>query len=129
MILTVTPIYAALVALLFLVLSARVISYRRANMISLGDTGDKALLKRMRAQANCAEYAPLALFLMLVAELNGAPAFAVHLMGAALLAGRVLHAVGFSATPQKMILRQSGMLLTLGMILLSALGLIGHALI
>ena len=129
MILTVTPIYAALVALLFLVLSARVISYRRANMISLGDTGDKALLKRMRAQANCAEYAPLALFLMLVAELNGAPAFAVHLMGAALLGGRVLHAVGFSATPQKMILRQSGMLLTLGMILLSALGLIGHALI
>lgn len=124
----VTSLYTALVALLFLVLSARVILYRRAHMISLGDTGDKALLKRMRAQANCGEYAPIALLLLLVAELNAAPALALHLMGLTLLVGRVLHAVGFSATPQRMILRQVGMVMTLGMILLSALGLIGHAL-
>lgn len=124
----VTSLYTALVALLFLVLSARVILYRRAHMISLGDTGDKALLKRMRAQANCGEYAPVALLLLLVAELNAAPALALHLMGLTLLVGRVLHAVGFSATPQRMILRQVGMVMTLGMILLSALGLIGHAL-
>lgn len=124
----VTSLYTALVALLFLVLSARVILYRRAQMISLGDTGDKALLKRMRAQANCGEYAPIALLLLLVAELNAAPALALHLMGLTLLVGRVLHAVGFSATPQRMILRQVGMVMTLGMILLSALGLIGHAL-
>jgi hypothetical protein len=36
--------------------------------------------------------------------------------------------LGFAATPQKIILRQIGMLLTLLMIALSALGLIGHAL-
>ena len=128
MILTVTPLYAALVALLFLALSARVILYRRANMISLGDTGDKALLKRMRAQANCGEYAPIALLLLLLTEMNGAPAVALHLLGAALVLGRVFHAVGFSSTPQKMILRQLGMVLTLAMILLTALGLIGHSL-
>ncbi|GLT10192.1 MAPEG family protein [Sulfitobacter porphyrae] len=124
----VTALYTACMALLFLILSARVILYRRANRISLGDVGDKALIKRMRAQANCGEYAPIGLMLLLVSELSGAPALALHLMGMTLLAGRFLHAVGFSATPQKMILRQLGMAMTLAMILFSALGLIGHAL-
>lgn len=129
MTLTITPIYAALVVLLFLGLSWRVILYRRANRLSLGDTGDKNLLKRMRAQANCAEYAPLALLLMVMSELTGAPALALHLMGLTLLAGRVLHALGFAATPQKIILRQLGMLLTLLMMAVTALGLLAHALI
>lgn len=126
--LTITSLYAALTALIFLVLSWRVITYRRANVISLGDKGDKNLLKRMRAQANCAEYAPLALILLMLTELNGAPASALHLLGLALIAGRVLHAIGFASTPQKIILRQIGMLLTVGMIAFCALGLIAHAL-
>ena len=129
MTITVTPIYAALTALIFLALSWRVIMYRRANVISLGDSGDKNLLKRMRAQANCAEYAPIALLLILLTELAGAPAIAVHLLGIALVAGRALHAYGFASTPQKIILRQLGMVLTLGAIALAALGLLGHALL
>ncbi|NNK15320.1 MAG: hypothetical protein HKP51_00280 [Sulfitobacter sp.] len=127
MTLTITPIYAALLALLFLVLSWRVILYRRAKVISLGDTGDKNLLKRMRAQANWAEYTPIALILMLLTELSGAPGITLHLMGIALLGGRILHAVGFASTPQKIILRQVGMVLTLAVIALGALGLLGHA--
>jgi uncharacterized protein len=129
MTLSITPIYAALIVLLFLVLSWRVILYRRANRLSLGDTGDKNLLKRMRAQANCAEYAPLALLLMVMSELMGSPAVALHLMGLTLVAGRVLHALGFAATPQKIVLRQLGMLLTLLMMAVTALGLLAHAVI
>jgi uncharacterized membrane protein YecN with MAPEG domain len=129
MILTITPIYAACITLLYLALTWHVIAYRRANLISLGDTGDKNLLKRMRAQANCAEYAPLGLILLLLIELTGAPAYAVHLLGLALLGGRVLHAYGFASTPQKFIFRQLGMVLTLLMLIISALGLLGHALI
>ncbi len=129
MTLVITPIYAALTAFIFLTLSWRVIAYRRANLISVGDTGDKNLLKRMRAQANCAEYAPLALLLLLMVELAGAPAIAVHLAGAALVVGRLLHAYGFASTPQKMIFRQIGMVLTLAMIAFSAIGLLGHALL
>lgn len=125
---TITPIYAALTALIFLTLSWRIIAYRRANLISLGDKGDKNLLKRIRAQANCAEYAPLALMILLLVELSGAPAVAVHLMGAALVIGRVLHAYGFATTPQKLIFRQIGTLLSLCMIGLGALGLLAHAL-
>ena len=129
MIITISPIYAALTAFIFLGLSWRVIQYRRANIISLGDKGDKNLLKRMRAQANCAEYAPVALLVLLMTELAGAPAVAVHLMGVAIVLGRVLHAYGFSSTPQIIILRQIGILLNLLAIGLGALGLLAHALL
>lgn len=128
MALAVSPLYAALTAVIFLILSARVILYRRANLISLGDNGDKNLLKRMRAQANCAEYAPLGLVLLVLTELAGAPALAVHIAGLMLVAGRGLHAYGFASTPQIMIFRQIGMVLTLTMIALTALGLLGHTL-
>jgi uncharacterized membrane protein YecN with MAPEG domain len=124
--LAVTPIYTALLVCLFLVLTYRVITYRRANLLSLGDYGDKNLLKRMRAQANFVEYTPLALLLLLMAELQGSPPVALHLMGLTLLAGRLLHAVGFASTPQKIILRQVGMGLTLLMLAGTALGLLGH---
>jgi uncharacterized membrane protein YecN with MAPEG domain len=126
---TITPIYAALTAFIFLALSWRVIRYRRANLISLGDKGDKNLLKRMRAQANCAEYAPFAVVILLLVEMSGAPALAVHLMGIALVAGRALHAYGFASTPQLISLRQLGMLLTLLVIALGALGLLAYALL
>ena len=123
----VTAIYASVLALLFVGLSARVILYRRATRQGLGDHGDKSLLKRMRAQANCAEYAPMGVLLLGIAELNGAPVVALHVLGATLLAGRVLHAVGFSRSPQVMGFRVGGMGLTLGMILVTALGLLAHA--
>lgn len=126
---SITPVYAALLTFVYLVLTWRVISYRRANLISLGDNDDKALRKRMRAQANCIEYVPLGLILMILTEAQNVPPLALHAMGVSLLLGRVLHAVGFSATPQKMILRQAGMVLTLTMLALSALALLGHALV
>jgi len=125
---TITALYAGLIGLVFIALSWRVILYRRANMISLGDSGDKALLKRMRAQSNCAEYAPIGIVLLLLAELAGAPVLALHIIGIALVAGRIVHAIGFSSTPQKMILRQLGMVLTLSTITLTSLGLIADTL-
>ncbi|WP_370400917.1 MAPEG family protein [Sulfitobacter sp. JB4-11] len=124
---TITALYAALITLVYFVLTWRVITYRRANQLSLGDSGDKNLLKRMRAQANCAENAPLGLILILLVELQGAPAIAVHGLGMLLLAGRIVHPLGFAVTPQKIVLRQIGMLLTFACLLLAAFGLLAHA--
>ena len=117
----VTPIYAGLIALLFLALSARVIFYRRSAQVSLGDGADKELLSRIRAQANCAEYAPLGLLLLLLAELQGTPVLILHLLGAALLAGRVMHGVALSIRPQRLNLRVAGMALTLTAIGIAAI--------
>ncbi|MEM6303484.1 MAG: MAPEG family protein [Pseudomonadota bacterium] len=121
MILTVTPIYAALLGLFYIGLAVRVIRYRRGNRISLGDAEDKAMRKRLRVHGNFAEYAPLALILLLLVELQDTPALAVHALGLSLLAGRVLHAAGLGSTPQRMNLRVTGMVLTLSMIAVAAL--------
>ena len=120
MTLAVTPLYAGCLALLFVLLSVRVILRRRVVKVSVGDGGDKELIKRIRVQANCAEYAPLGLVLMLIVELSDAADLTVHELGLMLVAGRALHAVGMGLTPQIPALRIIGMGLTFTMIGLSA---------
>ena len=125
----ITGLYAALIAVIYVTLSVRVITYRRAHKIGLGDDGNKSLMKRMRAQANCAEYAPFGLLLMALVELQDAAPSAVHLIGLMLLAGRAVHGYGFSMSPPVMILRQAGMMLTFGSYLVSIFCLLYFALI
>ncbi len=128
MTLSITPLYAALLALVFLVLSFRVIFVRRGERISLGDGENPALRARVRVHANFAEYTPLALLLMLMAELLGGGAILVHGLGLMVLIGRVAHAWGVSAHPQIMILRQVGMVLTFLALLIGALANLWFAL-
>lgn len=125
--LDITSAYAGLGALILVFLSLRVIRYRRGNKISVGDGGDEHLLRRMRAQANCAEYLPIGLLLLALVEAGQASSLVVHTLGFMLLAGRFIHAWGFSASPQIMTARVAGMVLSLTMILLSAVWLFLHA--
>ncbi len=126
--LTVTPIYAGLLGLLLVWLSVAVILHRLRARVSVGDGADKGLAKAIRVQANFTEYAPLGLILLAISELQGAPVLALHGLGGLLLAGRVLHAVGYGRTPQIVGLRQLGMGLTFTMLVLASLGCLGHAL-
>lgn len=109
----ITSLYAIPLVVIFLILSARVIVYRRATQQGLGDHGDKSLMKRMRAQSNFAEYAPFGLVLMILVELQVPGARALHLIGGLLVLGRAAHGYGFSASPPVMRLRVAGMALTL----------------
>jgi uncharacterized membrane protein YecN with MAPEG domain len=128
MTLTITPIYAGLVGLLLVTLSFRVIFRRRSAGVTIGDGADKDLTKRIRVQANCAEYAPIGILLLAISELQGAPVWSLHALGVALIAGRAIHAVGLGSTPQIIPLRKLGMLLTFVMIAAASLGMIGSAL-
>jgi len=107
-----TPIYAALLAFVLIFLSLRVIRTRRTAKVALGDGGDADLLRATRAQANFAEYVPMALVLMGCAELQGAPILAVHGLGLVLLAGRLVHAYGVSQAEEDFRFRVRGMQLT-----------------
>ena len=117
----ITAIYAGLLALLFVVLSARVIGVRRSAQIAVGDQGNVALLRRMRAHANFAEYVPFAIVLMGLSEGLQAPPLALHAMGAILLAGRVLHAIGISQVNEPLWMRVTGMVLTFSVIVAGAI--------
>ena len=94
--LAITPLYAAVLGLVFVVLSFRTIRGRRAAHVGLGDGGNVRLQRAIRAHANFAEYVPIALLLVAFAELGGAAGWRVHGLCAVLLAGRLIHAWGVS---------------------------------
>ena len=119
-ILTVTPLYAGLLAFLYLFLAFSVIRQRRRRRISLGDGGDARFLRLIRGHANFAEYVPLALILMALAELSGAGSLVPHGMGLLLLAGRLAHGWSFVFTERNLTARTAGMVLTIASIVVGA---------
>ncbi len=109
---TITTAYAAALGLLYVPLSFAVIRSRRRSGVSLGDGGQQELQRRVRAHANFAEYVPIVLILLLLAELGGAAPWRLHLSGASLLLGRCLHAATFLFTQRFMPGRVGGMVMT-----------------
>jgi uncharacterized protein len=116
-----TPLWASLLAFLYLWLAAQVIRARYRTRTALGSGGDAGLERAIRAHANFAEYVPLILVLLVMAELQGAASWLLHLCGAALLVGRALHGFGISRTDEVLALRSSGMALTLTVLASAAL--------
>ncbi len=108
-----TPIYAGLAALIFAFLSLRVIQLRGSAKVSLGFAENRSLERAVRVHANFAEYVPLVLLLMALAELQSLPLWQVNALGVILLAGRLVHALGVLREPEPIGFRIVGMVLTL----------------
>lgn len=118
------PVYAALLAILFVVLSIRTIRARRSLRIGLGHADNPAMLRAMRVHANFAEYVPMALILIYLVESSAARPMLIHLLGAALLVARLSHAFGVSREPENFKFRVFGMALTFTVLLMCALYLL-----
>jgi len=109
----VTALYAALLALLAVALGAWVVTLRVRHRVGLGDGGQSRLTRAIRAHGNLLETAPLALLLLLLAELTAAlPVVGLQATGLALLCGRLLHAAGLARSGGASPPRFVGMLLT-----------------
>lgn len=118
----ITSLYAALGALLVLVLASRVMLRRNSRGIGIGEGDDSELRRRIRVHANAVEYLPLGLILLGLLEWNQFAPMHLHVLGAGLLGGRLLHAIGLSRSSGRTPERVLGMLLTL-------LALLGMALL
>jgi uncharacterized membrane protein YecN with MAPEG domain len=116
----VTPLYAGLLALWFLLLSLRVVLHRRRAKVSLGDGGDTLLARAIRGHANFAEYVPLALLMMAMLELVRTSIYVLHVLGILLLVGRLLHGYAFSFTAHFRFGRTAGTALTIAVIVTEA---------
>ena len=92
--LNVTPLYAGILGLVALALASIPGRMRGPLRISTGDGGNPDLGLAMRRHANFVEYVPLALILIGLLEIDGAPKIAVHGFGAALVVFRICHAIG-----------------------------------
>lgn len=119
-------LYGGLNAFLVMTLAAMTIRRRVRAGVPLGDGGDAMLLRAIRAHGNAAETVPLALVLLTLAALAGAPPAAIHFLGLSLTLGRVLHAVSLHRPDCPMIVRVAGMALTMLCLGVTAAGLVAH---
>lgn len=121
MTISITPLYAGVLALAFVALSIRVVALRRQARVALGDGGNRALQRRQRVHGNFAEYVPFALLLMALLELQSVPGWLIHTIGIALICGRAIHAYGVSQEPETIAIRAGGMVLTFTALIVGAL--------
>jgi hypothetical protein len=90
----VTALYGALNALFNIFLANEVSRMRRKHDVGLGTGDDPAMLVAIRAHGNNAEFVPLAILMLLLAELCGGASWALHALGGALFAARIAHWIG-----------------------------------
>jgi len=120
----ITALYAALLGLMFIALSIKVIAKRRQFQVGIGSKGEMALERAIRVHGNFAEYVPFALLLMFLAEYSGLAPLYLHILGITLLLARLSHAWGVRQMKEPLKFRMFGTLLTFGVMLLSALAII-----
>lgn len=121
-VLPVTAIFAALNVALLIGLSLLVVHHRISNQISLGGGGVEALERAIRVHGNLTEYAPSALILLALLELNGLPVWQLSLLGGLFTIARALHVHGMLTAT--LATRSFGALFSV-IVMLSMIGLLG----
>ncbi|MFZ0841193.1 MAG: MAPEG family protein, partial [Xanthobacteraceae bacterium] len=93
---TITALYAALLGLLGAALTINVIVNRVRAKVDIADGGVVALAQAIRAHANFAEHAPIALIVIALAEVLGTRPLILHVFGVVLVLARLASAVGLN---------------------------------
>jgi len=122
----ITPLFAAIFSLIYIVLSFNVVRLRLGEKVSLGFGGSKSIERAVRAHANFIEYVPLSLLLMWFIETLTLSANEVFWLGSVLLIARVAHAFGIFYPRQLMVLRQLGVLATFAVVIKASISILLH---
>jgi uncharacterized membrane protein YecN with MAPEG domain len=109
MILPITLTFAGAAAILHIWLAARVSRLRAAHKVSIGDGGNEALVRRMRAHANYGENMPIVLIMIGLIELAGGDARILWAAGIIFILARIAHGFGMDQ-PSPSRLRKIGMI-------------------
>jgi uncharacterized membrane protein YecN with MAPEG domain len=128
MILQTTLCLTAAGAVLNFWLGMRIGKLRHALKIGVGDGGNELIMRRMRAQANFLEAAPLTLLLFGLIELAGKGGAWLAPLGAIFLLGRIAHAYGMDSDTSFKPGRPIGMLTSMITQLVLVITAIGTAL-
>ena len=90
----VTLLTAAAAVGLNIWLGWRISRLRHEYKVSVGDGGHESLLRRMRAQANFVENAPLFVILLGALELSGASRIGLAVIAMIFILARIAHGIG-----------------------------------
>jgi uncharacterized membrane protein YecN with MAPEG domain len=121
---TIVPTYAAVLVLIFVLLSVRVIQMRAFAKIGLGHGNNPVMEKRIRVHGNFAEYVPLALLLLLCMELQSQSRILIHVLCIALIAARVVHAIGVTPVKENFPMRVASVLTTFAVLIVASVMLL-----
>lgn len=116
--------YVALLVLLGVVLTVRVVLIRRGEKIGIGDGNNRELAKRIRVHGNFCENAPFMVAILILLPLLGAKEWLIHLIGLPALTGRIMHAIGLGRTAGSSMGRVGGMVLTFFALVTGAIALL-----
>lgn len=122
-------LYAALSTFILFWLAEATGRLRRRHKVLIGDGGIANLVRIMRGHANAVENIPMMAALLILAALLGAPVLAIHLLGAAFVVGRALHAWHFIQEQAPQWQRFVGYGLGALSMTLAAIGVLGHAIV
>jgi uncharacterized membrane protein YecN with MAPEG domain len=94
--LPITALYAGILTIFALALSARAGSFRAKSGVSVlfGNPANMELAERVRIHQNFLEYIPMAIIVMVLIEANGGSSTFLHIMGIVLIVARIAHAIG-----------------------------------
>ncbi|MBI1260677.1 MAG: hypothetical protein GC184_03030 [Rhizobiales bacterium] len=120
--------YVGLNLIINLVLAYRVSGSRVKTKIMTGTGDDEGLYNTSRAHITNVEYTPIGLIGLVMLHLLSSSIYVIHLAGALLTIGRILHAIGVSRTGQSSPPRLFGTLLTWISQLVAGLGCLYYAL-
>jgi uncharacterized membrane protein YecN with MAPEG domain len=118
----ITSLYAGLLGIFYLLLSSYVVMGRWQHKISLQDSGNPDMLRRIRMHANFAEYVPFLLLLMFLLEIKGLQVWALHSFGLTLLIARLVHPIGIASEKAPNLFRMLGAILTYALLGIGSLG-------
>ena len=103
----ITLLYASLLTILAIFLAIKVGMNRVETNIMTGEGESSMLLQSVRAHGNLIEYAPLALILLALLEMQNVSDFMLHLCGSLFFLARILHAYGVTisreSTPYRLV--------------------------
>jgi uncharacterized membrane protein YecN with MAPEG domain len=120
----IVPTYAAILVLIFVFLSVRVIQMRASAKIGLGTGNDPVMERRIRVHGNFAEYVPLALLLLTFLEMQQHSRYLIHILCILLIVARIVHAVGVTPVKENFQMRVGGVLTTFAVLVVASIVLL-----
>jgi hypothetical protein len=117
---TIVPAYAAILVLIFVFLSVRVIQMRTSAKIGIGTGNNPAMERRIRVHGNFAEYVPLALLLIAFMEMQSQSRYLIHALCLILIAARLVHAVGVTPVEENFPMRAASVVTTFGVMVVAS---------
>lgn len=117
-------LYVGLFGIWFVLLKGNVGYLRIKHGVALGNGGTGPVYRALRAQGNTVEDVPIVLIGLVMLALLDAPVWLIHALGALLLVGRLMHAVGITLAGKYRRAWQGGTLIVVAVKVVTALSVL-----